>query len=363
MPQLFPVPVVHHGARHFHIILIGARLQGVGIFLQLFRAGHVFCPGEVEQGIAVVEQRSRGDDPIGSVVDQKAEIAEVPVGIVYNGIKHDHIPQGLEILRALLLVERPHGVKSAMRHQASDGHKGDILAGKQVAGGAKLTLPLGEAVADGVDAHGFGDLGSIVFRIRFVAGIGCAGGAAFIQLHFAIYPAPALGQHAVGGELRAGIQGGPPAAAVAGERDQAEHAAEPVLVQVVPVERAVEAVLHDPIAVVQGQALADSDDGHGAIDVQAAPGQQRVDIGAVLRDSAPLNPPAQAFRGRREIEGKQSLLFLIDPFDPQLRRCRVFNDAEPQQRDIELLQYVAHARTSLRIDYLYSIRNRVVFQG
>lgn len=363
MPQLLSVPVVHHGARRFHIILVGARLQVVGIFPQLIRAGHVLCPGEVEQGIAVVEQRSRGDDPVGGIVDQKAEITEVLVGIVDDGIKHDHIPQGLEILRSLLFVERPHGVKSAVRHQASDGHKGDILAGKQVAGGTKLTLPLGEAVADGVDAHGFGDLGSIVFRIRFVAGIGCAGGAAFIQLHFAIYPAPALGQHAVGGEFRAGIQRGPPAAAVACERDQAEHAAEPILVQIILVKSAVEAVLHDPVAVVQGQALADGDDRHGAVDVQAALGQQRVDIRAVLRDGAPLNPPAQAFRGQREIEGKQRLLFLIDPLNPQLRRCRVFNDAEPQQRDIELLQYVAHARTSLRIDYLYSIRNRVVFQG
>lgn len=37
MPQLFPIPIVHHAERHVHIILIGARQQGIGAFLEFFR--------------------------------------------------------------------------------------------------------------------------------------------------------------------------------------------------------------------------------------------------------------------------------------------------------------------------------------
>ena len=57
MPQLFPVPVVHHGARHFHIILIGARGEGIGVLPELFRAGHELGPGKVEKRITVVKER------------------------------------------------------------------------------------------------------------------------------------------------------------------------------------------------------------------------------------------------------------------------------------------------------------------
>lgn len=296
MPQLFSIPVVHHGTRHVHIILIGAREQGIGVLLELFRAGHELGPGKVEQGIAMVEERSRGDDPVRGVVDQEAEVAEVPVGIVDDGVEHDHIPQGLEVFRTQFLIKRLHGPEAAMGHQASHGHEGHIPAGEQLAGRAKLALPPGQAVVDGVDAHGLGHLCGIVFGIRLEAGIGRAGGAALVQLYLAIDPAPALGQHAVGGQFRGRNQRGTDAAAVAGKRDQAQDAAEPVIIQIVLVERPGEAVLHDPIAVVQGQPLADGDDGHGPVDAQPAAGQQRVDISAVLGDGALLYPAAQALR-------------------------------------------------------------------
>lgn len=296
VPQLFPVPIVHHGARHVHIILIGTREQGIGVLLELFRAGHEFGPGEVEQGIAMVEERCRGNDLVRGVIDQEAEVAEVPVGIVDDGVEHDHIPQGLEVFRAHFIIKRLHGTETAVGHQASHGHERHIPAGEQLAGRAKLALPFGQAVVNGVDAHGLGHLGGIVFGIRLEAGVGRAGGAAFVQLHLTVDPAPTLWQHAVGGQFRGGNQRGTNAAAVSGKRDQAQDAAEPVFIQIVLVERPGEAVLHDPIAVVQGQPLADGDDGHGPVDAQTAAGQQRVDISAVLGDGALLNPSAQALR-------------------------------------------------------------------
>ncbi len=358
MPQLFPIAVVHHGARCFHIILIGSREQGIGVLLELLRAGHELGPGKVEKGIAMIEERSRCDDLVRGVVDQEAKVAEVPVGIVDDGVEHDHIPQSLEVFWALFLVKRLHSPEAAMGHQTSHGHEGDIPAGEQLAGRAKLTLPLGQAVVDGVDAHGLGHLGGIVFGIGLETSVGRAGSAALVQLHLAVDPAPALGQHAVGGQLRGGNQRGANTAAVAGERDQAQDAVEPVFIQIVLVERPGEAVLHDPIAVVQGQPLADGDDGHGPVDAQSTAGQQRVDIGSVLGDGALLNPSAQALRRQGEVEGKQRLLFLVDPFDPQLRRGCILNDAEPQQRDIKLFQYVAHERTSLPVSNLYFTRKQ-----
>ena len=358
MPQLFPVPVVHHGARHVHIILIGSREQGIGVLLELFRAGQELGPGKVEQGIAVIEERGRGNDLVRGIVDQEAEVAEVPVGVVDDGVEHDHIPQGLEIFRALFLIKRLYRPEATVGHQASHRHEGNIPAGEKLTSRAKLALPLGQPVVNGIDAHGLGHLGGVVFRVGFEAGVGRAGGAALVQLHLAIDPAPALGQHAVGGQLRGGNQRGADAAAVAGKRDQAQDAAEPIFIQIVLVERPGEAVLYDPIAVVQGQPLADGDDGHGPVDAQSAACQQRVDIGAVLGDGALLNPAAQALRRQGEVQGKQRLLFLIDPFDPQLRRCRILNDAEPQQRDVKLFQYVAHERTSLLVSNLYFTRKQ-----
>lgn len=103
MPQLLPIPVVHHGARHFHIILISSREQGIGVLLELLRAGHELGLGKVEQGIAVIEERGRGNDLVRGVVDQEAEVTEVPVGIVDDGVGHDHIPQDLEVFRTLFL--------------------------------------------------------------------------------------------------------------------------------------------------------------------------------------------------------------------------------------------------------------------
>ena len=358
MSQLIPIPTIHHGTRHFYIILIGAREQGIGVLLELFWAGHEFGPGKVKQGITMIEERRRSDDLVRRVVDQKAEVAEVAVGIVDDGVEHDHIPQGLEVFRALFLVKCLHRLKTAVGQQSPHGHEGDIPAGEQLAGGAKLALPLGKAVVDGIDAHGLGYLGGIVFRIGLKAGIGRTGSATLVQLHLAVDPSPALGQHTVGGQLRAGNQRRPHAAAVAGERNHAENAAKPIFIQVVLVERPGETVLHDPIAVVQRKAPANRDDIHGPVDAQPAPGQQRIDIGAVLGDGALLNPAAQAFRRQGEVEEKQHFLFLIDPFDPQLRCGRIFDNAESQQRDIKLFQDIAHVRTSLLDSNLYFTRKQ-----
>ena len=173
----------------------------------------------------MIEERSRGNDLVRGVVDQEAEVAKVPVGIVDDGIEHDHIPQSLEVFQAQFLIKRLHRRKAAVGHKAAHGHEGDIPAGEQLAGRAKLALPLGQAVVNSVDAHGLGHLGGIVFRVGFEASVGRAESAALVQLHLAVDPAPTLGQHAVGGQFRGGNQRGTNAAAVSGKRDQAQDAA------------------------------------------------------------------------------------------------------------------------------------------
>ena len=346
MPQLLPVAVVHHGAHYVHIILVGTRKQGIGVLLELFQAGHELGPGKVEKGIAMIEERSRSDNLVRGVVDQEAEVAEVPVDIVDGSIEHDHIPQGLEVFRALFLIKRLHSREAAVGHQASDRHEGNIPAGEQLAGRAKLALPLGQAVVNGIDAHGLGHLGGIIFRVWLETGVRRAGGAALVQLHLAVDPAPALGQHAVGGQFRGGNQRGPNAAAVAGKRDQAQDAAEPIFIQIVLIEHPSEAVFHDPIAIVQGQPFADGDDGHGSVDAQSASGQQRVRVGTVFGYDALLNPTAQTCRCQGKIKGQQGFLILINPLNAKLWRCRIFNNTEPEQRNVKLFQNETHMRAS-----------------
>ena len=106
-----------------------------------------------------------------------------------------------------ILIIDPHCGHPPLGHQSAHRQIAHVHAGKQLTGGAEHALPLRQAVADGVDPHGGGHLGCIILRIGLIPRVGRAHGSALVKRHLAVHPAPALGQHSVGGKLRAGAQG------------------------------------------------------------------------------------------------------------------------------------------------------------
>ena len=264
------------------------------------------------------------------VAKKEAEIAEMPVSVADHGIKNQHIVEGLDKLLALAPIIRSHGIHAAADHPAN-GKIRVFLAGKQLAGGTQLPLPLGQAVIDGVDAHSLGDLGGVELGIGLVAGVVGPGGAALVEQDPAVLSAPALGEHTVGGELGAGGQGGSDAAAVAGEGDQRQDLAEAILVEIVLGKGPLEALLDHPVAVVQGQALGDMDDAKGAVQIQSALAQEAVDKCPVLGDRPVLQPLVQPVIAQFQIQRKHISFFFVDPSDLQLRCVGAVDDLEPQQ--------------------------------
>ena len=78
-------------------IIVHAWHLGFGILQNAFLALQGFGACQIQQRIAVVKQRSRGDDPVGVAVHEETEIPVVPVGIENDGIKNDHVVQCFHI--------------------------------------------------------------------------------------------------------------------------------------------------------------------------------------------------------------------------------------------------------------------------
>ena len=94
----------------------------------------------------MVEQRRRSCDLIRMVVDQQTEVAVMPVRVADDRIQHQHIVQRIHILRAELLIIFPYRSQAAVCDNPSDWQERIFLAGEQLAGGAELTLPLGQTI-------------------------------------------------------------------------------------------------------------------------------------------------------------------------------------------------------------------------
>ena len=341
MPQGGPMLLGHDLSRCFKEIIIHTGNHRFGISLQVFQRCQCIPASEVEQGVAVVEQGRGRVDLIRPIVHQEAEVSEMPVRIADHGIEYQHIMERRDILLAQAPVIGCHGVHAASYYPA-DGDVGILLAGKQLAGGAEIALPLGQAVFNGIDAHGLGDLGGVELGIGLVSGVVGSGGAALVEQDLSVFPAPALGEHAVGGELRAGRKGGPDAAAVAGKGDQRQDLTEAVLVEIVFGKCPLKSLFHDPIAVIQGQALGHLDNAQRTIQIQTALAEEIVDKRPVLGDRPMLQPLKQAVPIRLQIQRKQVPLLFVDPCDIQFRSISAVNGFKPQQRRIKMAQLIGH---------------------
>lgn len=78
-------------------IIVHAWHLGFGIFQNVFLALQGFGACQIQQRIAVVKQRSRGDDLVGVAVHEETEIPVVPVSIENDGVKNDHVVQRFHI--------------------------------------------------------------------------------------------------------------------------------------------------------------------------------------------------------------------------------------------------------------------------
>ena len=121
--------IVYAGEQRFDIVLQS------GIVRQCVRTG------KVEQGIAVVKQRSRGQDCVGSVIDQYAEIAKVTVCIADHRVKDQHLIQRVHKFRPQLFIIPSDGFHTTPGNKMSDREVSVLLTGKKLAGGAEDTFP------------------------------------------------------------------------------------------------------------------------------------------------------------------------------------------------------------------------------
>ena len=241
---------------------IGAR---PGIFLKVLDiVGH----SVVEEGQAVIKDRCRAEDLPGMVIAQDTEIAEMPVLVIDHRIEHQHAFQFLSGFLANALIEIQASLYPTASHDPAYGNIGSIYIGEESALGGEDILPVFQIVVNGVQPHTLGDLAGVKLAVRLTSGIGRTLGAALVEIDaVALNEAPGLAEHALGGQLRRGSEGlvALPDTSVGHQRQDAGKA---VFIEIVFLECSLKAQRNDPIAVVQGQALADVDDAFGVVDAQ-----------------------------------------------------------------------------------------------
>ena len=93
MPQAFLMRSRQNRLCLRDIIVVGSRQQRIRIILQRLFGGEIVLCRIVKQRISVVKQRRGRCDLIGFVVDEKAEISEMPIRVEDQCIQHDHIVQ------------------------------------------------------------------------------------------------------------------------------------------------------------------------------------------------------------------------------------------------------------------------------
>ena len=126
----------------------------------------------VEQGIPMVEQRSRTSQSICPGIYEETKISKVSVGIGDDGIEDEHIFQRIHVLRPERLVILDDSLHPTALHDIADRDKCQLLTGEKLTLGADLRFPLSDSVRDSGDAKGFGNLPSVELGVRLVAGVG-----------------------------------------------------------------------------------------------------------------------------------------------------------------------------------------------
>ena len=151
LAQMISVLMGHDLPGFPYEIIVHAWHLGFGILQNAFLALQGFGTCQIQQCIAVVKQRSRGNDFVGVTVHEETEIPVMPVGIENDGVKNDHVIQCLDIFLAQGCVECPDGFHTAAADDSPYGYEGNIFAGEQLAGGAQGLLPAGNGIVDGID--------------------------------------------------------------------------------------------------------------------------------------------------------------------------------------------------------------------
>ena len=252
----------------------------------------------------------------------------MPVGVAHQRVEDHHVAERLIELVAQLLQFVSDLGKFLLREAAVNRHKGMVDVREKFAGAAQRSLPFRQFVGNVVQSHCLGDLGCVELRIRLVAGVRRAGTAAFVEQDLPADTPPALAQVPVGGELRRRRKRARPHTSESGPGDQRQRLVEAVLIEVVVLELAVEAIRHDPVAVVHGEPHAQLDDAEDVVVVQSVDGEDLVHELAVAGNDAGLQPVEQTPVGDFEPQRKQSAVFLrffqdradetIQPLRPQV---------------------------------------------
>ena len=251
----------------------------------------IILPRKGHQGQAIIKNGCWGDDLAGVVVPQQAEVAEVSVLVVDQGVKHQHAAKLFPKLIAQGIIVVKAGLDAACPYNAANGDKRRVDAGKQPAFGSGNALPIFQVIMHGVQPHNSGDLRGIGFTIWFPPGIGSAACSALVKKDaVALDQPPCFGKHTAGSQLGGGSKR-LMAPAHAGVGHQRQYFRKAVLIEVIFLKCPIKALWDNPIAVVQRKALANVDNAFRIVMAQIQCFEYLIHKGAVFRND-PFTEPA-----------------------------------------------------------------------
>ena len=192
LAEIVPVLMGEHSLCFFNEIVIHAGHLRGSVFLDCFLTCQGFAGSEIQERIAVVEQRGRCNDLIRFAVNKETKVAVMTICIQNHSVKNDHIVQRFYEFVSKLLIVFVHGFQPAAADNSSNGNIRQVFACEQRTGRAKRVLPFGKAVWNRIDSKKLRYLRGIVLRIRFIARIGRTLGAALKEIsrlqHFRSMP-------------------------------------------------------------------------------------------------------------------------------------------------------------------------------
>ena len=123
-------------------LLVG-NVIGIGTgFCILVQMGIVLFSGIAEQGQPIIKDRGWGYDLAAAVIPQDAEVAEMPVLIVNQRVKHQHTAKLLGKLCPQLVIVVKTGGNTSRAHNAPDGDICRVDVGKQPALRGRNAFPV-----------------------------------------------------------------------------------------------------------------------------------------------------------------------------------------------------------------------------
>ena len=208
-----------------------------------------------KEAVAVVEDRRKTRELVDVVVDKKAEIAEMPVGIENDRVKEEDVGK-THVLTCLLAVEHIPCSEEAC-----------LVARKERTRRAEPVLELREVVGNVRQFHRRGNLRGVVFGERLVAdGVAVLEKAAvvvstaLVEQHLSIQPPPALAEIAVRRILRRSRGVAYARALVAGKGHGRNRCRKRIVVKVRRRPLFGRIVLNDPMHIVKRQPPAEGDE-------------------------------------------------------------------------------------------------------